>query len=97
MDKNIFNSLLNNVDTLQTRLRSYNSFSSFVRDNEYRRKSNGETHSKIEFNDKDGDLLASFTLDSKTSRDVLSFLIERTKTDLKATAETIKSMIIEEE
>lgn len=26
MDKNIFNNLLSNVDTLQTRLRSYNSF-----------------------------------------------------------------------
>lgn len=35
MDKNIFNNLLSNVDTLQTRLRSYNSFK-----NEHRGKNN---------------------------------------------------------
>lgn len=91
MDKNIFNYLLNNVAALQARLRAYNSFK-----NEYRGENNSENLSKIEFNDEDGNLLASFTLDSKTSREVLSLLIERTKAELELTAETIKTMIVEE-
>lgn len=92
MDKNIFNNLLSNVVTLQTRLRSYNSFK-----NEHCGKNNSEIVSKIEFNDKDGNLLASFTLDSKMSRGALSLLIEKTKAELEATAETLKNMIVEEE
>lgn len=92
MDKNIFNNLLSNVAALQARLRAYNSFK-----NEYRGENNSENLSKIEFNDKDGNLLASFTLDSKTSREVLSLLIERTKAELEVTAETIKNMIVEDE
>lgn len=92
MDKNIFNNLLSNAYALQTRLRSYNSFK-----NEHRGKNNSEILSKIEFKDKDGSLLASFTLDSKTSHEVLSLLIEKTKAELEATAETVKNMIVEEE
>lgn len=92
MDKNIFNNLLSNVDTLQTRLRSYNAFK-----NVYCGKNNSEILSKIKFNDKDGNLIASFTLDKKMSHEVLSFLIERTKAELEATAETVKNMIVEEE
>lgn len=91
MDKNIFNSLLSNVDTLQIRLKSYNSLK-----NELRRKDLADVPSKIIFNDKDGNLFASFTLDSNMSREVLSLLIERTKAKLEVTAETIKSMIVEE-
>lgn len=91
MDKNIFNSLLSNVDTLQIRLKSYNSLK-----NELRRKDLAAVPSKIIFNDKDGNLFASFTLDSNMSREVLSLLIERTKAELEVTAETIKSMIVEE-
>ncbi len=91
MDKNIFNSLLSNVDAVQTRLRAYNSFK-----DEHRGKYAGEILSKIEFNDKDGNLLASFTLDSKTSHEVLSLLIERAKAELQATAEIVKNMIVEE-
>ena len=81
MDKNIFNNLLRNADTLQTRLRSNNS----------------NIPSEITFKDQNGELLASFTLDSNTSHEVLSLLIERTKADLEATAETIKNMITEDE
>lgn len=92
MDKNIFNNLLSNAYALQTRLRSYNSFK-----NEHRGKNNSEILSKIEFKNKNGSLLASFTLDSKMSHEVLSLLIERTKAELEATAETVKSMIVEEE
>lgn len=92
MDKNIFNNLLSNVDTLQTRLRSYNSFK-----NEHRGKNNSDIPSEITFRDEKGELLASFTLDSKTSHEVLSLLIERTKADLEAAAETIKNMITEDE
>nr|DAF83602.1 MAG TPA: hypothetical protein [Caudoviricetes sp.] len=92
MDKNIFNNLLSNVDTLQTRLRSYNSFK-----NEHRGKNNLNIPSEITFLDQNGELLASFTLDSNTSHEILSLLIERTKAELEATAETIKSMITEDE
>lgn len=92
MDKNIFNNLLSNVDTLQTRLRSYNSFK-----NEHRRKNNLNIPSEITFLDQNGELLASFTLDSNTSYEILSLLIERTKAELEATAETIKNMITEDE
>lgn len=92
MDKNIFNNLLSNVDTLQTRLRSYNSFK-----NEHREKNNLNIPSEITFLDQNGELLASFTLDSNTSHEILSLLIERTKAELEATAETIKSMITEDE
>ena len=92
MDKNIFNNLLSNVDTLQTRLRSYNSFK-----NEHRGKNNLNIPSEITFLDQNGELLASFTLDSNTSHEILSLLIERTKADLKATAETIRNMITEDE
>lgn len=88
MDKNIFSNLLSYVDTLQTRLRSYNSFK-----NEHRGKNNSNILSEITFQDQNGELLASFTLDSDTSHEVLSFLIKRTKTELEATAEIIKSMI----
>lgn len=92
MDKNIFNNLLSNVDILQTRLRSYNSFK-----NEHYGKNNSNISSEITFQDQNGELLASFTLDSNTSHEILSFLIERTKTELEATAETIKNMITEDE
>ena len=92
MDKNIFNNLLSNVNTLQTRLRSYNSFK-----NEHRGKNNLNIPSEITFLDQNGELLASFTLDSNTSHEILSLLIERTKTELEATAETIKNMIMEDE
>lgn len=88
MDKNIFNNLLSNADTLQTRLRAYNSFK-----NEYYGKNNSSIPSEITFRDQNGEILASFTLDSNTSHEVLSLLIKRTKTELEATAETIKSMI----
>ena len=92
MDKNIFNNLLSNVDTLQTRLRFYNSFK-----NEHYGKNNSNIPSEITFQDQNGELLASFTLDSNTSHEVLSLLIERTKADLEATAETIRNMITEDE
>ena len=92
MDKNIFNNLLSNVDTLQTRLRSYNSFK-----NEHRGKNNLNIPSEITFMDQNGELLASFTLDSNASHEILSLLIERTKAELEATAETIKNMITEDE
>lgn len=92
MDKNIFNNLLSNVDTLQTRLRSYNSFK-----NEHRGRNNLNIPSEITFLDQNGELLASFTLDSNTSHEILSLLIERTKDELEATAETIKNMITEDE
>lgn len=92
MDKNIFNNLLTKVDSLQTRLKAYNSFKS-----EHCRKGNCDVTSKIDFNDKDGNMLASFTLDSKTSNDILALLIEGTKTELESTAEVIKTMITEEE
>ena len=92
MDKNIFNNLLSNVDTLQTRLRSYNSFK-----NEHDGQNNSNIPSEIAFHDQNGELLASFTLDSYTSHEVLSLLIERTKADLEATAETIRNMITEDE
>ena len=92
MDKNIFNNLLSNVDTLQTRLRSYNSFKK-----EHHGKNNSNIPSEITFQDQNGELLASFTLDSNTSHEVLSLLIERTKADLEATAETIRNMITEDE
>lgn len=89
MDKNIFNNLLAKVDCLQTRLRAYNSFwpKSYAKN----------IPSEITFRDKNGELLASFTLDSSTSHAVLSLLIERTKADLEATAETFKKMIMEDE
>lgn len=92
MDKNIFSNLLSYVDTLQTRLRSYNSFK-----NEHRGKNNSNILSEITFQDQNGELLASFTLDSNTSHAVLSLLIERTKADLEETAEVIKNMITEDE
>ena len=92
MDKNIFNNLLTKVYGLQTRLKEYNSFKS-----EHCKKGNCDVTSKIDFNDKDGNWLASFTLDSKTSNDILTLLIDGTKTDLEATAETIRNMIMEAE
>ena len=92
MDKNIFNNLLTKVDSLQTRLKEYNSFKS-----EHCKKGNCDVTSKIDFNDKDGNMIASFTLDSKTSNDILMLLIDGTKTDLESTAELIKTMIMEEE
>ena len=92
MDKNIFNNLLTKVDNLQTRLKAYNSFK-----DEHCRKGNCDVTSKIDFNDKDGNMIASFTLDSKTSNDILMLLINGTKTELEATAETIKNMIMEDE
>ena len=92
MDKNIFNNLLAKVYSLQTRLKEYNSFK-----NEHCKKENRDVTSKIYFNDKDGNWLASFTLDSKTSNDILTLLIEGTKTELESTAELIKTMITEEE
>lgn len=92
MDKNIFNSLLTKVDCLQTRLRVYNSFK-----RDHCKKENSDVTSKIDFNDKDGSLLASFTLDSKMSNDILTLLLEETKTELESTAEFIKTMITEEE
>ena len=92
MDKNIFNNLLTKVDGLQTRLKEYNSFKS-----ERYKKGNCDVTSKIDFNDKDGNWLASFTLDSKTSNDILMLLIDGTKTELESTAELIKTMITEEE
>lgn len=90
MDKNIFNNLLSNVDTLQTRLRAYYSFK-----NEHSYWPKGS--SEITFRDQNGEILAFFTLDSSTSYEVLSFLIERAKANLNATAETIKNMITEDE
>lgn len=92
MDKNIFNNLLSKVNALLTRLRSYKSFK-----NEYYGKNNSSIPSEITFRDQNGELLASFTLDSDTSHEVLSFLIGRTKADLEATAETIRNMITEDE
>ena len=92
MDKNIFNNLLTKVDGLQTRLKVYNSFKS-----EHCKKGNCDVTSKIDFNDKDGNMLASFALDSKTSNDILTLLIDGTKTELESTAELIKTMIAEEE
>ena len=92
MDKNIFNNLLTKVVGLQTRLKEYNSFKS-----EHCKKGNCDVTSKIDFNDKDGNMLASFALDSKTSNDILTLLIEETKTELESTAELIKTMITEEE
>lgn len=92
MDKNVFNNLLSKVNTLLTRLRSYKSFK-----NEYYGKNNSSIPSEIVFRDQNGELLASFTLDSDTSHEVLSFLIGRTKADLEATAETIRNMITEDE
>ena len=92
MDKNIFNNLLTKVDSLQTRLKEYNSFKS-----EHCKKGNCDVTSKIDFNDKDGNIIASFTLDSKTSNDILMLLIDGTKADLEATAETIRNMITEDE
>ena len=92
MDKNIFKNLLRKVYSLQTRLKEYNSFKS-----EHCKKGNCDVTSKIDFNDKDGNMLASFTLDSKTSNDILTLLIDGTKTELESTAELIKTMIAEEE
>ena len=92
MDKNIFNNLLTKVYGLQTRLKEYNSFKS-----EHCKKGNCDVTSKIDFNDKDGNMLASFALDSKTSNDILILLIDGTKADLEATAETIRNMITEDE
>ena len=92
MDKNIFNNLLMKVYGLQTRLKAYNSFKI-----EHCKKGNCDVTSKIDFNDKDGNVVASFTLDSKTSNDILMLLIDGTKTDLEATAETIRNMITEDE
>ena len=92
MDKNIFNNLLTKVDGLQTRLKEYNSFKS-----EHCKKGNCDVTSKIDFNDKDGNWLASFTLDSKTSNDILMLLIDGTKTELESTAELIKTVITEDE
>lgn len=91
MDKNIFNNLLTKVDSLQTRLKAYNSFKSG-----HCKKGNCDVTSKIDFNDKDGNMIASFTMDSKTSNDILMLLIDRTKTELESTAELIKTMITEE-
>ena len=92
MDKNIFNNLLTKVDSLQTRLKEYNSFKS-----EHCKKGNCDVTSKIDFNDKDGNMIASFTLDSKTSNDILMLLIDGTKAELESTAELIKTVITEEE
>ena len=92
MDKNIFNNLLTKVDSLQTRLKEYNSFKS-----EHCKKGNCDVTSTIDFNDKDGNWLASFALDSKTSNDILTLLIGGTKTELESTAELIKTVITEEE
>lgn len=92
MDKNIFNNLLTKVDSLQTILKEYNSFKS-----EHCKKGNCDVTSKIDFNDKDGNMIASFALDSKTSNDILMLLIDGTKTELESTAELIKTMITEEE
>ena len=92
MDKNIFNNLLTKVVGLQTRLKEYNSFKS-----EHCKKGNCDVTSNIDFNDKDGNWLASFTLDSKTSNDILMLLIDGTKTELESTAELIKTVITEEE
>lgn len=91
MDKNIFNNLLTKIDDLQTRLKAYNSFKI-----ERCKKGNCDVTSKIDFNDKDGNMLASFALDSKTSNDILMLLIDGTKTELESTAELIKTMITEE-
>ena len=92
MDNNVFNNLLNNLNILQTRLRSYKSFK-----NKHCRKNNSNIPSKIIFYDQNGEFYASFTLDSNTSHEVLSLLIERTKADLETTAEMIKNMITEDE
>ena len=92
MDKNIFNNLLRKVYSLQTRLKEYNSFKI-----EHCKKGNCDVTSKIDFNDKDGNMLASFALDSKTSNDILILLIDGTKTELESTAELIKTIITEEE
>ena len=88
MDKNIFNNLLMKVDGLQTILK----FKS-----EHCKKGNCDVMSKIDFNDKDGNMIASFTLDSKTSNDILMLLIDGTKTELESTAELIKTVITEAE
>lgn len=92
MDKNIFNNLLSNVDTLLTRLNSYKS----VKD-EYYEKNNSSIPSEITFRDQNGEILASFTLDSNTSHAVLCFLIAKATDDLEVAAETIKNMITEDE
>lgn len=92
MDKNVLNDLLSKVDTLQTRLIYYNSFK-----NEYYGKNNSNIPSEITFQGQNGELLASFSLDSNTSHEILSLLIERTKAELEATAEIIKNMITENE
>ena len=92
MDKNVFNNLLSKANTLLTRLKVYNSFK-----RDHCKKENSDVTSKIDFNDKDGSLLASFTLDSKMSNDILALLIVDTKTELESTAEVIKTMITEEE
>ena len=92
MDKNIFNNLLRKVYGLQTRLKEYNSFKS-----EHCKKGNCDVTSKIDFNDKDRNMIASFTMDSKTSNDILMLLIDGTKTELESTAELIKTVITEEE
>ena len=92
MDKNIFNNLLTKVYGLQTRLKEYNSFKS-----EHCKKGNCDVMSKIDFNDEDGNMIASFTLDSKTSNDILMLLINGAKTELESTAELIKTVITEEE
>ena len=92
MDKNIFNNLLTKIDSLQTRLKEYNSFKS-----EHCKKGNCDVTSKIDFNDTDGNMIASFTLDSKTSNDILMLLIDGAKTELESTAELIKTVITEEE
>ena len=84
--------MLRKVYSLQTSLKEYNSFKS-----EHCKKGNCDVTSKIDFNDKDGNMLASFALDSKTSNDILTLLIEGTKTELESTAELIKTMIAEEE
>lgn len=91
MDKD-FNNILMKVDSLQTRLKAYNSFKS-----EYCIKENSDVMSKIDFNDKDGNMLASFTLDSKTSSNILTILIAGAKAELESTAEVLKTMITEDE
>lgn len=86
------NNVLNNLNILQTRLRSYKFFK-----NKHCRKNNSNIQSKIIFYDENGEFSASFTLDSNTSHEVLSLLIERTKADLEVTVEMIKNMITEDE
>ena len=84
--------MLTKVDSLQTRLKEYNSFKS-----EHCKKGNCDVTSKIDCNDKYGNMLASFALDSKTSNDILILLIDGTKTELESTAELIKTVSTEEE